>query len=78
MEHRGERTVTEVAEGLGVRTNQLHQWRVEMTQKGEAVSKPSEAESSEQIRRLQKRVRELEMEREILKKAAAFFAKENL
>ena len=78
MLHRGERTVTDVADALGVRPNQLHRWRQRYES---AVRNPAEykRESAEQaeIRRLKKQVEELRIEREILKKAAAFFAKES-
>ena len=75
---RGHRTVAEIAENLGVNANQLHRWR---TRYEKAVLNPSQhvretAEQSE-IRRLKKEVDRLKMEREILKKATAFFAKES-
>lgn len=78
MLNRGERTVTEVAGSLGVGRNQLHRWR----QRYEgAVLDPRRhsRETAEQaeIRQLKKELAEVKMEREILKKAAAFFAKES-
>jgi transposase len=74
LENRGDRSVSEVARELGVKPNQLHKWRLDLGRSGKAA--PTTAEQVE-IRRLQKRVRDLEEEREILKKAAAFFAKEH-
>ena len=75
---RGDRTVGEIAENLGVNPNQLHRWRVRYEK---AVLDPSQhvRETAEQaeIRRLKKEVDQLRMEREILKKAATFFAKES-
>ena len=76
--NRGDRTITEIAENLGVNPNQLQRWRVRYEK---AVLNPSQpvretAEEAE-IRRLKKEVDQLRMEREILKKAATFFAKES-
>jgi transposase len=76
--NRGDRTVAEIAENLGVNANQLHRWR---TRYEKAVINPGQhaRETAEQaeIRRLKKEVDHLKMEREILKKATAFFAKES-
>ena len=76
--NRGDRSVTEIGENLGVNPNQLHRWRARYEK---AVLSPSQhvRETGEQaeIRRLKKEVDRLTMEREILKKAATFFAKES-
>ena len=76
--NRGERTIKEIGENLGVSANQLQRWRMRYEK---AVLNPRQhaRESAEQfeIRRLKKEVDQLKMEREILKKAAAFFAKES-
>ena len=76
--NRGERTVSEIAENLGVNPNQLQRWRKRYEKE---VLNPREhaRETAEQteIRRLKKENEQLRMEREILKKAAAFFAKES-
>lgn len=65
----------EVAEDLGVSRSSLGRWRDEF--EGKADIEADEETPDEELKRLRKRVRELEMEREILKKAAAFFAKES-
>lgn len=76
--NRGERSVADVAESLGVGANQLHRWRARYEK---AITAPAQhaRETAEQveIRRLKKEVEQLRMEREVLKKATAFFAKES-
>ena len=76
----GEKPATQIALELGIRRNQLHKWQAELRKKGEAQAfrgpgaKPlSEYSEIELLRRELKRVTE---ERDILKKAAAYFAKE--
>lgn len=76
MLSRGERTVGDVARSVGVTEGDLHRWRDKYG--GAARVTASIPETPEQeIKRLRKEVERLRMEREILKKAAAFFAKEN-
>jgi transposase len=76
--NRGERSVADVAASLGVPASQLHRWRVRYAK---AVTSPAQhaRETAEQaeIRKLKKENDQLRMEREVLKKATAFFAKEN-
>ncbi len=76
----GDRPVTQLALELGVRRNMLHKWQEQLRKKGEAKAfrgpgaKPlSEYSEVEMLRRELKRVTE---EGDILKKAAAYFAKE--
>ena len=69
------RSVKDVASQLGVARQTLYQW-VARAAPPAPGSVPVESER-EELQRLRKRVARLEMEREILKKAAAFFAKEN-
>jgi transposase len=76
--NRGDRTVAEIASNLGINANQLTRWRGRYEH---AVVNPVQhvRETAEQaeIRRLKKENEQLRMEREILKKATAFFAKES-
>ncbi len=70
-------TVAEAAESLGVHANVLRKWK----QKLEAESSAGElgslnGEERKELRRLREENRRLRMEREILKKAAVFFANE--
>ena len=76
----GGKPATQLAAELGVRRNQLHKWQAQLRSKGPEKSfrgpgaKPfSELSEVERLRRELKRVTE---ERDILKKAAAYFAKE--
>lgn len=67
-------TVAEVGRRLGVNANLLRKWREKYGKKSETQSDPSDLEAEN--RRLRDENRRLLMEREILKKAAAFFANE--
>ena len=77
------RAVLDVARSLGIRADMLRKWR---RQVGTAASTdPRDAfpghgqltSQDEEVRRLRREVAVLREEREILKKAAAFFAKES-
>ena len=74
----GERTIGQVAKELDLTETALREW---IRRAGEASSAPAPdalaADEREELRELRKRVKRLEMEREILKKATAFFAKES-
>ena len=72
------KSITSVARDLGVAVSGLGRW-VEQGRADQGKSKRGTltTEEKEELSRLRKEVRELRLEREILKKAAAFFAKEN-
>jgi transposase len=67
-------SVPQAAESLGIRTNQLYQWKQKLEQsKQDSFLNPDE---KSELVALRKEVKQLRMEKEILKKASAFFAKE--
>jgi len=73
-------TITGVARSLDVHRSQIERWRVQFAE-ASVVSRSSpgavrETEQAE-LKRLRAEVRQLRMEREILKKATAFFANES-
>lgn len=72
---RGTQTLQEVARSLGVSASMLHRWHQKYADEvsGGAVRSQEEREDVEQMRR---RLRELEQENALLKKAAALFAKD--
>jgi transposase len=69
-------SVAEVARQLGVSESRLHEWKKAVREKGTAAFPGSGHQTplEEENRRLRADVKRLEMERDILKKAAAFFA----
>ena len=75
MISRGSRTVSDIASELGVNESLLTRWhrRYGSELSGQAGVSQSDREDLERMRR---RLRELEKENELLKKAAALFAKE--
>ena len=75
----GDRTVTQVAKDLDLTETALRDWvkRAPAEASKEASPLALSGNERDELNELRKRVRRLEMEREILKKAAAFFAKEN-
>jgi len=73
-----ERSISKVAGELGVAVSSLHEW-VQQARVDRGSGKADQLTSSEkqELARLRRENRQLRMEREILKKATAFFAKEN-
>jgi transposase len=73
------RSLREVGQELGVNHETLRNWvnaakQVEVGQRDDAEQ--ISAGEREELRRLRKKVAELELEKEILRKAAQYFAKE--
>ena len=73
-------SLAEIARNLSIAVSTLHNWVCE-AKSGTAIKKgkPRRLVSDEeaQIAKLQREIAELRMERDILKKAAVFFAKES-
>jgi len=71
-------SVVRAAESLGINENMLRRWIKQHREQGGESFRGNGNVSAEQQRilELERQVRELKMEKEILKKAAAFFAKE--
>lgn len=71
------RPIAEVARDLGVNEGTLGNWVSKAKRAGTIKEKPLDAGGREELRRLQEENRRLKMERDFLKKAAAWFASEN-
>jgi transposase len=74
------RTATDVAQELGIHVGQIYNWRTQFNKLSKhqftiADGANHAKAESEEVRRLKKRVAELEQERDFLKKATAYFAK---
>lgn len=67
-------TVAQAAEAVGVSTSLLYKWK-EHKEQEQAGNKLVNSER-EELLALRKEVKQLRMEKDILKKASAFFAKE--
>ncbi len=70
-------SIAEAARNLGINANQLSRWKKEIENPVEGtVGSGNMTAMQAELKRLRKENKQLKMEREILKKAAAFFAKE--
>ncbi len=67
------RTMADIAMELGISSKSVGEWVRLAEESGDVIAEDERVE----LRRLRKENRELRMEREILAKATAFFAKEN-
>ena len=67
-------SVAEAAKSVGIATNMLYKWKekIEVAESGKALTEDERGE----LKQLRREVKDLRMEKEILKKASAFFAKE--
>ena len=67
-------TLTEAARSLDINSNLLGRWKHRFEEESSGIS--LNADEREELKRLRKEVRTLRMEKEVLKKASQFFAKE--
>jgi len=74
----GSRSASELARELGVRRNQLYKWQREIQARGTGAFPGSGArkERTTEIARLKRELARVTEERDILKKVAAYFAKD--
>ena len=72
-------SVREVANRLGINKHSLYDWtqkaKMLQAQAGESVAVPALSPDSSEVRRLKAELRRVTEERDILKKAAAYFAR---
>lgn len=72
-----DRSVSEVADSLGVHCDLIYRWRRQMRDNGELAfpgnGKMALTTDQKRIRELEKKLKDTEMERDILKKAMAIF-----
>jgi transposase len=77
LEGRGERTVADVAAGLGVAENMLHAWKKKFGSAAEQVRRERGGETPEdELKRLRRENAQLKQERDVLKKSVAVFARD--
>ncbi len=73
------RSVKDVAESLGIHPDLIYQWRKKLQQQGDIAfpghGKPALTEDQKRIVELEKKLKDAEMERDILKKAMAIFSR---
>ena len=77
----GQTPAADLARQLGIRRNQLYKWKDVVDQKGADAfpghgKRPATKSQTSEIARLKRELAKSQEEVEILKKAAAFFAKE--
>lgn len=74
----GSKPVAEIARELGIKRNFLYRWRDELNKsKDKTLRGPGRPKSSEmsELSKLKQELKEVTEERDILKKAAAYFAR---
>jgi transposase len=64
--------VSEIAEDLGISSNLLYRWRQKYTAEGDITTR---AALEQELKATRRELAEVKMERDMLKKAAAYFAK---
>jgi transposase len=75
----GSRPASEIARELGIARNQLYKWQTELKVRGTTAFPGSgyRKERATELTRLKRELARVTEERDILKKAAAYFAKES-
>ena len=71
------RPIAEIARDLGINEGTLANWVNTARKSGKLKEKPLDTDERARLRELEEENRRLKMERDFLKKAAAWFAREN-
>ena len=76
----GARPAAEIARELGIKREKLYRWRAQLRERGaegfrDGAGRPAASEAAEVVR-LRRELARVTEERDILKKAAAYFARE--
>ena len=71
------RPIAEIARDLGINEGTLANWVNTARKSGKVKEKPLDTDERARLRELEEENRRLKMERDFLKKAAAWFAREN-
>lgn len=71
------RPIAEIARNLGINEGTLANWVNTARKSGKVKEKPLDTDERARLRELEEENRRLKMERDFLKKAAAWFAREN-
>jgi len=72
------RPVAEIARDLGINEGTLGNWVNAAKKRGEIKEKQLDINERARLKELEQEVRRLKMERDLLKKAAAWFASQNM
>jgi len=78
LEH-GDKSPNDIAIDLGIRRNMLYKWQEQLKKRGDEAFRGSgrrPADQADEVTRLRQELAEVKLERDILKKAAAYFAKD--
>lgn len=71
------RPIAEIARNLGIVEGTLGNWVAKARDKGDATAKPLDVSERAEVERVKKELQQVKMERDFLKKAAAWFASQN-
>ncbi len=75
-----EKPLAQVARDLGIAPALLHSWKKQLETRAPEAAFPGHGKAAgpeDEVRRLRRRLAQVEQERDFLKKAAAFFARES-
>jgi transposase len=73
-----DQTIAQTARDLGVKVNTLYSWVSDNSKSNQSnMAKNNNEDNQEEIKRLRKQLAIVKQERDLLKKAAAYFAKES-
>ena len=72
------RPIAEIARNLGIVEGTLGNWVAKARENGELKQRPLDVADRAELERMRKELQQVKMERDFLKKAAAFFASQSL